>query len=353
MPVAPRGDQPRKDRLVTEALIDYGLFTAKTLTLLALLGLFLLLLLRARHAPGMDGEQGRLEVRNLDDRYTDMADALKAATLPPKAYKRWAKAERKAHKARAKTDTETRPRLFVIDFHGDLMASEVSGLRETITALLQVAGRDDEVLVRLDNAGGAVHEHGLAASQLLRIRARGIPLTVAVDRVAASGGYLMACVANRILAAPFAIIGSIGVVAQLPNFHRWLSNQGIDFELHTAGEHKRTLTLFGENTDEARAKLREQLEETHQLFKGFIREYRKDFDLDKVATGEYWYGERALALGLIDELTTSDDYLLAARERHDLYRLVWQAKKRPWMRLLHGIRALAGRLPAVLGQRHA
>ncbi|WP_058554699.1 protease SohB [Thiohalocapsa sp. ML1] len=333
-----------------DALIEYGLFTAKTLTLLLLFGLFVLLLVRGRHAVGTDAERGHLEVKNLDDRYTDMADALKHATLSPKAYKRWAKAEQKADKARAKADHAERPRLFVLDFHGDLLASEVTGLREIITALLAEATREDEVLVRLDNAGGAVHEHGLAASQLLRIRSRGIPLTVAVDRVAASGGYLMACVADRILAAPFAIVGSIGVVAQLPNFHRWLNERGIDFELHTAGEHKRTLTLFGENTEEGRAKLQAQIEETHQLFKAFVREYRKDLDLDEVATGEYWYGERALALGLVDEITTSDDYMLAARDRCELYRLRWEAKKRPWVRLLEGVRAALARLPLGLSQ---
>jgi serine protease SohB len=337
-----------------DALIEYALFTAKTLTLLALLGIFLALLLRGgRRAAHADGDQGHLEVKSLDDRYMDMAATLKHATLPHKAYKRWAKAEHKARKAREKAADDRRPRLFVLDFHGDLLASEVAGLRETVTALLQEANRDDEVLVRLDNAGGAVHEHGLAASQLLRIRARGIPLTVAVDRVAASGGYMMACVADRIIAAPFAILGSIGVVAQLPNFHRWLSNQGIDFELHTAGEYKRTLTLFGENTDAGRSKLREQLEETHQLFKGFIREYRKDLDLEKVATGEYWYGEQALALGLVDELSTSDDYLLAARDRRNPYRLVWQTKKRPWARLLGGIRSTLARLQATLAPQRA
>jgi len=331
-----------------DALIDYGLFTAKTLTVLLLLGLFVLLLLRARHQGGHEVDGGRLEITNLNDRYEDMADGLKRATQPPKAYKRWAKAEHKAHKARAKADSATRPRLFVLDFHGDLLATEVGGLRETISALLQEAGEGDEVLVRLDNAGGAVHEHGLAASQLLRIRRRGIALTVAVDRVAASGGYLMACVADRIVAAPFAIIGSIGVIAQLPNFHRWLEHQGIDFELHTAGDYKRTLTLFGENTDTGRTKLREHLEETHQLFKDFIREYRQGIDLEKVATGEYWYGEQALGLGLVDALSTSDDYLLTARASRDLYRLRWQSKKRPWQRLAGGLAALLARLPAVV-----
>jgi serine protease SohB len=328
-----------------QALIDYGLFAAKTLTLLVLLGLFVVAMLRARATGGgPPSDDGRLEVVSLNDRFTDQAAELKRASQPHKAYKRWLKAERKADKARLKADIAERPRLFVLDFHGDILASEVTGLRELVSALLQEAGEGDEVLVRLDNPGGAVHEHGLAASQLLRLRARGIPLTVAVDRVAASGGYLMACVADRIIAAPFAIIGSIGVVAQLPNFHRWLSQRGIDFELHTAGDHKRTLTLFGENTDAGRAKVREQLEDIHQLFKGFIREYRKVVDVDKVATGEYWYGEQARALGLVDEILTSDDYLLTASKDRELYRLRWRSKKRPWARWMDGIKALATRL---------
>ena len=335
---------------MTEALIQYGLFAAKALTLVAFVGLFGLLMLRARHhaAAVIDDDSGRLEVVSLNDRYDDMADAIRHATLPPKVYKKAVKAEHKAEKKRAKATEPELRRVFVIDFHGDIMASEVGGLREMISALLLEATNKDEVLVRIDNAGGAVHEHGLAASQLLRIRARGIPLTVAVDKVAASGGYLMACVADRIIAAPFAILGSIGVLAELPNFHRLLERSGIDFELHTAGEYKRTLTLFGENTDDGRAKLREQLEETHQLFKGFIREYRKDLDVDKVATGEYWHGERAMALGLVDEIKTSDDYLLAARDDADLFKLRYKVRKRPLERLFGALRAWTSRLSAGL-----
>jgi serine protease SohB len=192
------------------------------------------------------------------------------------------------------------------------------------------------------------HEHGLAASQLLRIRTRGVPLTVAVDKVAASGGYLMACVANRIIAAPFAVVGSIGVLAELPNFHRLLKDKGIDFELHTAGEYKRTLTVFGENTDEGREKLKEQLEETHGVSKTFTATHRPDLDLSRVATGEYWHGEQALELGLIDAVTTSDDYLLAARDQADLFKLRYRARKRPLERLLgamhHRVLGLTSRL---------
>jgi len=331
---------------LTQALIDYALFAAKSFTVIVFFGMVLLLLVRARQHSGVagNGDGGRLEVISLNDRYADMVDAIKGATLPPKVYKKAAKAERKADKQRMKAEETALKRLFVIDFHGDIMASEVGGLREMVSALLIEAGADDEVLVRIENAGGAVHEHGLAASQLLRLRKRGIALTVAVDKVAASGGYLMACVADRIIAAPFAVIGSIGVLAELPNFHRLLERNGVDFELHTAGEHKRTLTLFGENTDEGRTKLQEQLEETHQLFKAFIREYRTDLDVDAVATGEYWHGERALALGLVDELKTSDDYLLGARDNAELFKLRYKARKRPLERLLGAMRVGASRL---------
>ncbi|EIC20414.1 protease SohB [Thiorhodovibrio frisius] len=330
--------------MLIEALIEYGLFAAKALTLMLALALLVMMLLRAR-LDSQGGDDGRLEITDLGERYRDMALGLKQAMLPAKAYKQLIKAERKADKARAK-ETNPEPekrRIFVVDFHGDIMASEVGGLRELISALLLVARQEDEVLVRLENTGGAVHEHGLGASQLLRLRQAGIALTVSVDKVAASGGYLMAVVANRILAAPFAVIGSIGVVAELPNFHRWLQRNGIDFELHTAGEHKRTLTLFGENTEEARVKVREQLEDVHRQFKSFLLEYRPDLPLEEVATGEYWHGEQALTLGLVDELRTSDDYLLAAREEADLYLVNYQVKKKPLERLLGSLQLKAAR----------
>lgn len=319
-----------------DALIDYGLFAAKAVTIVGAIGLVLALLLRARHSGSSDDDDDpdRLEVVDLNQRYELMADTVKAATLPPKVYKQDFKQVRKAEKAEAKSTQADQRRLFVIDFRGDLMATEVGALREMISTLLITATDRDEVLLRLENAGGAVHEHGLAASQLLRLRAAGIGLTVAVDKVAASGGYLMACVADRILAAPFAVIGSIGVLAEIPNFHRLLQQNGVDFELHTAGEHKRTLTLFGENTDEGRAKLKEQLEETHQQFKDFICAYRPALDLGQVATGEYWHGQQALELGLVDRIETSDDYLLSARSDAKLFKLRYKARKRPLERLL-------------------
>ncbi|PKM21310.1 MAG: protease SohB, partial [Gammaproteobacteria bacterium HGW-Gammaproteobacteria-14] len=215
----------------------------------------------------------------------------------------------------------------VLDFDGDVRASAVDNLRREISAVLQIAEGKDEVLVRLESPGGMVHSYGLAASQLRRITSQGVTLTVCVDQVAASGGYMMACIADKIVAAPFAVLGSIGVVAQIPNFHRLLKKNDIDIELLTAGEYKRTLTMFGQNTDGDRAKFQEELEDTHSLFKDFVRDNRRGLDISRVATGEHWYGLRALDLGLVDELMTSDEYLLRRSKEADLFEVSWQVKR--------------------------
>lgn len=331
--------------VLSEFFLEYALFAAKALTVVVAIVVIILSISRAGRGRPKQAADGRLEVEDLNRRYTKMADAIHRAILPRKIYKAHAKQQRRSERD-GKNKMHRGKRLFVLDFQGDIMASEAPSLKETISALLLVATPNDEVLLRLTNAGGAVPDHGLAASQLLRLRSRDIPLTVAVDKVAASGGYLMASVANRIIAAPFAIIGSIGVLVELPNFNRFLRDKGIDFELHTAGEHKRTLTLFGENTDEGRAKLKDQLEQTHGLFKGFVQRYRPDLDLAKLATGEWWYGEQALELGLIDALSTSDDYILAACETSDILKLSYRARKRPLERLLGSVRTMLSHLPS-------
>lgn len=211
-------------------------------------------------------------------------------------------------------------KIFVLDFKGDIQASAVENIREEITLILATAkaGRD-RVVVRLESPGGMVHGYGLAAAQLVRLRDAGFHLTICVDKVAASGGYMMACIANEIIAAPFAIVGSIGVVAQVPNFNRLLKQHNVDFELYTAGQYKRTVTMFGENTPEGKAKFEEELQQTHVLFKHFVEKYRPQLNVDKVATGEHWYGEDALELNLVDKLQTSDEYLLALLPQHDVY----------------------------------
>ena len=237
---------------------------------------------------------------------------------------------------------QTDHRVFVLTFDGDIAASGVEALRQEVSAVLGAAQAGDEVVVRVESAGGAVHGYGLAASQLARIRSRGVTLTVAVDKVAASGGYLMAAVADRILAAPFAVVGSIGVVAQIPNVHRLLKKHDVDVEVHTAGRFKRTLDVLGENTEQGRAKLREELEDVHALFQEYVSSWRPKLDLEAVSTGEHWYGQRALDRALVDELVTSDEYLARACERADVFEVAWTVPKRPLERL-------AGQFASALG----
>ncbi|MFW1916548.1 protease SohB [Acinetobacter baumannii] len=220
----------------------------------------------------------------------------------------------------AKIRRKNNQKIFVLDFKGDIQASAVENLREEITLILATAkaGRD-RVVVRLESPGGMVHGYGLAAAQLVRLRDAGFHLTICVDKVAASGGYMMACIANEIISAPFAVVGSIGVVAQVPNFNRLLKEHNVDFELYTAGQYKRTVTMFGENTPEGKAKFEEELQQTHVLFKHFVEKYRPQLNVGKVATGEHWYGQDALDLNLVDKLQTSDEYLLALLPQHDVY----------------------------------
>ena len=326
-----------------EFLSEYGLFLLKTVTLVvAVIAIIGALAAAGKKAAQQEG----LEVEDLNKKYKSMASALKQAVMKKADWKKEAKAEKERDKAEAKAD-EARPRAFIIDFKGDLKASAVPSLREEVSALLEVASREDQVVVRLENYGGVVHEHGLAASQLVRIRDKEIPLTIVVDKVAASGGYLMACVANRILAAPFAILGSIGVLAQIPNFNRMLDSHGVDFEQITAGKYKRSVTMFGKNTDEDRAKLKEELEDVHLLFKGAVTKYRPDMDMDKIATGEHWYGTRALEFGLADELKTSDELLAELAKDHDLYRLAYKIKQPLQKRLMAGADAAMERVDAL------
>jgi serine protease SohB len=324
---------------------EYGLFLLKSATIVIAIAI----LVAVMAAVGRKGSQEGLEVESLNRKYKAAAHTLRQALLGKAEQKKDARREKKRLKAESKAE-HARPRSFVVDFKGDLKATAVAHLREEVSAILAVATPDDQVIVRLENYGGVVHEHGLAASQLVRIRNAGIPLLVCVDKVAASGGYLMACVASRIYAAPFAILGSIGVVAQIPNFNRMLDSHGVTFEQITAGKYKRTVTMFGENTDEDRAKLKEELEDVHALFKNAVAAYRQALDLDAVATGEHWYGTRALELRLADELKTSDELLHELALERDLYRVHYKMKQPLQKRLLAGVDSLFARVTAARWQ---
>ncbi|MEQ1439678.1 protease SohB [Fontimonas sp. SYSU GA230001] len=318
-------------------LQSYLIFLAKSVTVVVVLLAVVTILIGAVRQLNSLRPPEHLEVRNLNDRFRDMADSLSEMLLPDAELKKLHKRRKIDAKSRHKGTAPERPSVYVLNFKGDLHAHAVEELREEISAVLQVAKPGDTVLLRLESEGGLVHAYGLAASQLARIRSRGIELVAAIDKVAASGGYLMACVASRVIAAPFAVVGSIGVVGQLPNFSRLLRRLDVDYELHTAGEFKRTLTLFGENTEAARAKFREELEDTHRLFKQFVGEHRPQLELDKVATGEHWFGTRAKDLKLVDELQTSDDYLLERADHAELIEIRFHRRKPLSERLSHGL----------------
>ena len=312
---------------MAEFFLDYSAFLLKTATIvIAIVGCAIGIIVLATR--GREALHGHLEIKNLNEKYQNMAVALEQHTLSKEVFKK-AQQARKKQRKKQKADDSLKPKVYVLNFDGDIKASAVSSLTEEVTAVLLIAKPEDEVFLNLQSGGGLVHAYGLAASQLTRIKARNIPLTIGVDKIAASGGYMMACVADRIIAAPFAVIGAIGVVAQIPNFHRLLKKYDIDFEQFTAGEYKRTLTLFGENTDRGREKFKEELEDTHVLFKEFITEHRPQVSMEQVATGEHWPAKRALDLELVDELITSDDYLMSKAEHADIYEITYAAK-RPW-----------------------
>lgn len=336
----------------------YGLFLAKAVTLVVAVAAIVMIIMNA--ALRKRAQSGQLRLTHLGDDYQQMKDDLQLAKMKPQAQKVWLKNHKKSEKQKAKAEKQAakqgqtdsvKPTLYVLDFKGSMDAGEVSSLREEISAVLAVKQPGDEVLLRLESPGGVVHGYGLAASQLQRLRDEGVRITAAVDKVAASGGYMMACVADRIVAAPFSIIGSIGVVAQIPNFNRLLKRNDIDVELHTAGQYKRTLTLFGENTPEGREKFQEDLDETHLLFKQFVHQMRPSLDIDRVATGEHWYGRQALDLGLVDEIGTSDDLIIRHMERFSVLGVHYARRRKMIDRFTQSAGSVAERLLLKLWQR--
>ncbi len=367
-----------------EFLIEYGVFLAKAITIVVAIILVIGTLANLGNKNKKQTE-GHIEITNMSEDYKDIKDGMLEELLSEEEYKTLQKEKKKQEKLDAKEEkkrlkeekkqskkkqqvsqsketqentedseskdtasksadskisaevseaesnadgeSDDKGRLFVINFDGDVEASAVENMREEITAIISAADKNDHVLVRLESPGGMVHSYGLAASQLSRIKDANLKLIIAVDEVAASGGYMMACVADEIIAAPFAIVGSIGVVAELPNFHRLLKHNKVDYEQHTAGEYKRTLTMFSENSEAARVKFKQELEETHELFKQFIVDNRPSLDIDKVATGEHWYGTQAIDLGLIDKIQTSDDYIVNVAQDKDVFEICYQVKR--------------------------
>lgn len=308
-----------------EFLYEYGLFLAKIATLVIAIGVIIGLVVGAA-SKGKSSKKGELFLENISETKQEEVQDVKKAMMSKTQLKAQEKQEKKDKKSKSKTQEAERSRLFLVNFNGGVDAQEVESLREEISCILSIAEQNDEVLITLESPGGVVHGYGLAASQIDRLKQANIKVTAAVDKVAASGGYMMACVADKIIAAPFSIIGSIGVVAQLPNINRLLKRVDIDIEQHTAGDYKRTLTVLGENTEAGREKFKQELNETHELFKQFVATNRPQLDIEKVATGEHWYGTQALALELVDAIQTSDDFILSNLSNFDIYKIEYRIK---------------------------
>ena len=317
-----------------EFLSDYGLFLAKAITFVIVFALIVAIAASASHK-----EKGpKPKIVHLNKKLKKVQDHFDSEVLSKKELKEKHKKEKADSKKAEKS--ESKPRTYVLDFNGDIKASQAENLKDEITAILSLDTPIEEVVVKVESGGGMVHQYGFASAQLDRIKQKGIPLTVCVDKVAASGGYMMAVVADKIIAAPFAILGSIGVIAQLPNFNKVLKKNDIDFEVHTAGEYKRTLTMFGENTDKAREKFKEDLKNVHILFKDFVKSHRNAVDVEQVANGDIWYGQKAKEQNLVDDLMTSDDYLLKKTKTSDVYLITREKKKNLAQKL--GLAAKAG-----------
>ena len=341
-----------------EFLIDYGMFLAKAITIVLSIGVVAGLIASAGQKNKKGEKKGNIRVTQINEHIDGLRDTLRASILDKEQLKVIEKTEKKKIKAENKRkkkvtvkntegsdkDDSITKRIFVLNFEGNIAADAVESLREEITAILSMATKDDEVILRLESPGGMVHAYGLASSQLLRIKNKNIPLTICVDKVAASGGYMMACLADRLVAAPFAIIGSIGVLVQLPNFHRVLKKYDVDYEIISAGEYKRTLTHFGEITNKGKDKVKEDVENIHQIFKDWVKTYRPSVEIDTIATGETWVGSQAKDRYMVDDIKTSDECVIEACETSDVYEIKFEIKKPLQVRLASLLEESAHRL---------
>ena len=317
------------------------LFVSKAAIGIVGAGIVIILIARAARSGG-ESSRGRLRVTRLNDRFGELEATVRLPRLGKKERKAWIK---KREAEESSFETSGRPATFVIDFKGDLQASAVDELRETVSAVIAGHREGDEVLLRIESPGGTVHGYGLAASQLARLRAAKLRVVACVDKVAASGGYMMACESDEVVAAPFAIVGSIGVVASVPNLHRLLEKYGVDYEEMTAGEHKRTVSMFGKIEPEGREKFLEQLAEIHALFQAHVLRNRPKAKAELIATGEHWAASQAVELGLVDRIATSDDEVMRRVKDREVYEVSYR-RPRSWqsrmgraaaMQLLEGL----------------
>ncbi len=327
------------------------MFLAKALTIIVSIGAVLSMIISASQKTNRGDDNGEIDILPLNIDFEKTKNKLRIATVEDSEKKIERKKIKQESKNKNALNSKSKKRIYVVNFEGNIAASAVENLREEITAILSIANKKDEIIVRLESSGGMVHSYGLASSQLDRIKKAKLKLTICIDKVAASGGYMMACVGDKIIAAPFAIVGSIGVVAQMPNFNKLLKKHDIDFELLTAGEHKRTLTLFGKNTDKGREKFIEELNETHELFKEYVAQRRPNIDINKIASGEIWFGSRARELSLVDEISTSDEYICSCFNSAKVFEIKFVRKQKLLQRIGGSVESSITRIAEKLWSR--
>jgi serine protease SohB len=273
------------------------------------------------------GNSDSVEITNLNKKYKKLTNLAKSVLMN--------KPKKKVKTILELEDEISHHKVYYLTFKGDIMAKAVDQLSEEITVLLNIAKDGDEVVLNLESPGGVVHGYGLAAAQLDRIKKAKLKLTICVDKVAASGGYMMACVGDEIVAAPFAILGSIGVVMEYPNFYELLNKVGVKYQQLTAGQYKRTISPFLEPSKEGTEKAKDDLSRTHKLFKDHITAHRKNVDIEKVATGETWYGSECIANGLIDSINTSDEVIQGKMSRNTVFKIKYKEPKKPIKLISH------------------
>ncbi len=311
-----------------EIIFELLAFGLKALVVVVSIAAILMLIFGLALKNSIQPPQTLINVEDLNTKLNKNINVLKSKVGLAKAVKKDVKQKAKQAKKEAKASVK-KSTIYVIDFDGDVKASAVKQLRDEVTTIIGAAKPGvDKVLVNITSQGGMVHTYGLAASQLQRFKSNNIELITSIDKVAASGGYMMACTGQTIICAPFAIVGSIGVVAQVPNIHRLLKKHDVDYEEITAGEYKRTVSMMGEITPEGKKKFNDQIQQTHDLFKSFVTENRPSLDISQVATGEYWYGSQAKSLGLVDELMTSDEFIFKNRDAFRLLKVSLKEKKK-------------------------
>ena len=193
----------------------------------------------------------------------------------------------------------------------EIAADELAAALDDVAEDPQV----DAVLLRIDSGGGSAVASETIRHSLLRVRAAGKPIIVSMGNTAASGGYWIAASADRIVAQPGTITGSIGVIAGKPVLEEAWRKLGVNWAEITRGANAGQWSINRPYTDAARARVEALVGSLYERFTDLVAEAR-DIPkprVDEIARGRVWIGEAAAGLGLVDELGGIDVALAAVR----------------------------------------